>query len=407
MTGTETAAKPGQWPSRGPIALIVVRSGLPPLGAAETAAEAAGDVLVVGSGAREGARGLAAVRPGRTFYRETGEGIAPAALVPALAAALEGAPLVLLPASPDGRDLAPRLAAALDRPLLAAASRVALHPGAGGAPGTVAAELLRAGGRVAMRAEADAPAVATLLPGGRTAPATRPPLSSEPAAPAVPAPAAGQPCRTEPPLPGGSPPSGPACHGGPAHSGGSAAAEPGRPDGPTPGPLPPAGSVPEPVRLDGPAPVPEPAEARTREVRAPDPGTADLAEAVRVAAGGAGLAAGTDGAPAAREAFALLGRVAAALGAAHGATRVATDAGWTEGHRQIGTTGAAIDPDLYLAFGVSGAAQHTGGLGAPRHVVSVNTDPACPMTAMADLGLVTDARALLAELAARLGVADP
>ncbi len=70
---------------------------------------------------------------------------------------------------------------------------------------------------------------------------------------------------------------------------------------------------------------------------------------------------------------------------------MATDAGWTGYERQIGTTGVTIDPDLYVALGVSGAAQHTGGLGSPRHVVSVNTDPSCPMTAMADLGLVTDA----------------
>ncbi|MFO7251456.1 MAG: FAD-binding protein, partial [Actinomycetes bacterium] len=84
-----------------------------------------------------------------------------------------------------------------------------------------------------------------------------------------------------------------------------------------------------------------------------------------------------------------------------------TDAGWAGHDRQIGTTGVAIDPDLYIAFGVSGASQHTGGLGSPRHVVSVNTDPHCPMTAMADLGLVTDARALLVELARRLGVAVP
>jgi electron transfer flavoprotein alpha subunit len=62
----------------------------------------------------------------------------------------------------------------------------------------------------------------------------------------------------------------------------------------------------------------------------------------------------------------------------------------------------SIDPDLYVAFGVSGASQHVGGLGDPRHVVSVNTDAASPMTAMADLGLVTDARALLEELARRL-----
>ncbi|WP_040709852.1 FAD-binding protein [Nocardiopsis potens] len=399
MTGTETTAKPGQWTGRGPVALIVVRGGLPPLGAAETVAEAAGDVLVVGSGAREGARELAPFRPGRTFYRETGEGIAPAALVPVLAAALEAAPLVLLPASPDGRDLAPRLAAALDRPLLAAASRVDLVTGADGAPEAVAAELLRAGGRVAVRAEADAPAVATLLPGCRSAP-TGPtgPLSAPEAAVSagsVPAPRAAVPT-------GSGPASGPTPASGAAVSTGPAPAS-----GP-PAPAPPARpTVPEPVRLDGPDSGPGPAEARTVEVRAPDPGTADLAEAARVAAGGAGLAAGADGAQAAREAFALLERVAAALGAAHGATRVATDAGWAEAHRQIGTTGAAVDPDLYLAFGISGAAQHTGGLGAPRHVVSVNTDPACPMTAMADLGLVTDARALLVELAARLGVADP
>ena len=98
--------------------------------------------------------------------------------------------------------------------------------------------------------------------------------------------------------------------------------------------------------------------------------------------------------------------MAAALGGSAGATRVATDAGWTGYERQIGTTGVTVDPDLYVALGVSGAAQHTGGIGTPRHVVSVNTDPSCPMTAMADLGLVTDAGALLAELAARLGVHD-
>ena len=129
----------------------------------------------------------------------------------------------------------------------------------------------------------------------------------------------------------------------------------------------------------------------------------DLGEATRVVAGGAGLVAGLDD-HRATGVFTLLGAVAAALGGSAGATRVATDAGWTGYERQIGTTGVTVDPDLYVALGVSGAVQHTGGLGAPRHVVSVNTDPSCPMTAMADLGLVTDAGALLAELARRLGV---
>ncbi len=121
-------------------------------------------------------------------------------------------------------------------------------------------------------------------------------------------------------------------------------------------------------------------------------------------AGGAGLAAGGDDRQAAAR-FELLEQVAAAVGASAGATRVATDAGWTGYERQIGTTGVTIDPDLYVAFGISGATQHVGGIGTPRHVVSVNTDGSCPMTALADLGLVTDGPALLDELADRLGVA--
>ena len=56
---------------------------------------------------------------------------------------------------------------------------------------------------------------------------------------------------------------------------------------------------------------------------------------------------------------------------------------------------------------MSGASQHIGGLGNPRHVVSVNTDPSCPMTAMADLGLICDAGGLLVRLAQRLGVPSP
>ena len=88
-----------------------------------------------------------------------------------------------------------------------------------------------------------------------------------------------------------------------------------------------------------------------------------------------------------------------------GATRVVTDAGWVSHDRQIGTTGVVVDPDLYLSFGISGAVQHTAGLGHPEHIISVNTDPHCPMMAMADLAIVADANATLDELATLLGVA--
>ena len=85
---------------------------------------------------------------------------------------------------------------------------------------------------------------------------------------------------------------------------------------------------------------------------------------------------------------------------------MATDAGWTGYERQIGTTGVTVDPDLYVALGVSGAARRAGGWDGPATWSASNTDPSCPMTAMADLGLVADARALLVELARRLGVDD-
>ena len=145
-------------------------------------------------------------------------------------------------------------------------------------------------------------------------------------------------------------------------------------------------------------------DAESVEVLQPEPGVVDLAEARRIVGGGAGLVpAGADGAAVMR----LLADVGAALGASAGATRVVTDAGWMSYDRQIGTTGVSVDPELYLAFGISGAAQHVGGLGAPEHVVSVNTDPSCPMTAMSDLGIVADAPAVLGELAKRLGVTGP
>jgi electron transfer flavoprotein alpha subunit len=314
------------------VAVIVVRDAQLPAGADEAAAEAGGYAVLAGSGTRDAAASLTAASRIWVAERST---VAPAALAAALAPALSAVPLLILPASPDGRDLAPRLALALDRPLLAGAVRCT--------PGMV--ELTRLDDRLSVQIATDGPAVATLRPGviGSPAPAVRQNLVALP------------------PGPG---------------------AVPGTGDGAWP-------SVPA-----GPDP-------RTETVLAPEPATADLAEAKRIVAGGAGLvAAGADGSAVMR----LLGDVAAALGASAGATRVVTDAGWMDYDRQIGTTGVAVSPELYIAFGISGAAQHIGGLGTPQHVVSVNTDPSCPMTAMADLGIVTDARRALAELADRLGV---
>ena len=145
--------------------------------------------------------------------------------------------------------------------------------------------------------------------------------------------------------------------------------------------------------------LPSVPDAEVLEVLPPDVSTMDLAEAPRILGGGAGL----DSA----DRFAELSDVAAALDAAMGATRVITDRGWVPHTRQIGTTGVVVDPDLYLAFGISGAVQHTAGLGDPDHIISVNTEPHCPMMGMADLAVVADANATLDELARRLAAPVP
>ena len=123
----------------------------------------------------------------------------------------------------------------------------------------------------------------------------------------------------------------------------------------------------------------------------PDASTMDLSEAPRIIGGGAGLESG--------DRFIQLQNVATALDASMGVTRVITDRGWADHERQIGTTGVVVNPDLYIAFGISGAVQHTSGLGQPEHIISVNTDAHCPMMQMADIAIVTDANAVLEELA--------
>ena len=126
------------------------------------------------------------------------------------------------------------------------------------------------------------------------------------------------------------------------------------------------------------------------EVVAADAASIDLGEAARIF--GAGVGVGSE------DNLRVMAAVAGHLGASVGGTRVVTDLGWLPFERQIGTTGVTVDPDLYVAFGVSGAVQHVSGLGRPHHVVSVNTDSSCPMMSMADLAVVADAPAVLDEL---------
>ena len=137
------------------IAVVPVRAAVLPAGAEETIAEAGGTVLLAGSGTADAAAGLAVdVRSVKTA--EIGD---PAfgAWAAALAPTLRSYRSVLLPASADGRDLAPRLAAAMDRPLLAGATEYR--------DGMI--RLARRGGLVMTQVVADGPVVVTLQPGVR------------------------------------------------------------------------------------------------------------------------------------------------------------------------------------------------------------------------------------------------
>ncbi len=297
------------------IAVVVVRAGQLPAGGAEAVAECSGRPLLAGSDLATALADLAGIATDVTTV-ELGDFL-PGAWAHALAPLLAGEPAVVLPGSPDGRDLAPRLASLLQRPLFAGATSIT--------PQQI--EMARNGGRELHSAAPGPEFVATLQPGVRGAeadPALRAPTMTE------------------------------------AH-----------------------------VTL-----TPDDHDATVLAVHPPNPATVDLAEAPRIVGGGAGL----DG----PERIAQLARVGAALGASMGATRVVTDRGWVAHERQIGTTGVVVDPDLYLAFGVSGAVQHTSGLGNPAHTISVNTDQHCPMMQLADLAIVADANETLAALDALL-----
>ncbi|MEJ7724163.1 MAG: mycofactocin-associated electron transfer flavoprotein alpha subunit [Ilumatobacteraceae bacterium] len=303
------------------MALLIVRDGVLPAGAAETVEECHGDVIVATDDdelddALEALTGLV----GSVTCVDVGP-FHPAAWAKALAPLVAHADVVVLPASPDGRDVAPHLAHRLERTLHANAVRVT----ADGADVVADAGL-------ALRAVAFTdPCVVTLQPGVRSVERRRPAVAARwiSVVPANVVKAA-------------------------KHGGG----------------------------CDG---------VHTVALLAADAASIDLAEAPRIVAGGAGLDA--------PERFDQLADVAAALGASIGTTRVVTDRGWLPHQRQIGTTGVVVDPELYMAFGISGAVQHTTGLGDPDHIISVNTDPHCPMMQLADVAIVADANEVIAELA--------
>lgn len=292
------------------IAVIPVRDGVAPTGADEAICEAFGQAIIIGSGTATAAETLH-ILAAHIWLIESD--IHAANIVTALDNINRSSESLILPATPDGRDLAPHLAHLLGRSLYAGAISITDNK----------VSVSRNGGLSIVDFAPQKPFVATLQIGIRGTEN----ISLTPNITPI--------------------------------------------------------NIPLASRLTS--------SVTSIAVLPPDASTMDLSEAPRIIGGGAGLKSG--------ESFVQLQNVATALDASMGVTRVVTDRGWADHERQIGTTGVVVDPDLYIAFGISGAVQHTSGLGQPEHIISVNTDAHCPMMQMADIAIVADANAVLQELA--------
>lgn len=115
-----------------------------------------------------------------------------------------------------------------------------------------------------------------------------------------------------------------------------------------------------------------------------------LSEARIILAGGVGIGS--------REGFEYLQQIAGRIGGCVGASRAAVDAGYAPYTWQIGQTGVAVRPRLYIAVGISGAVQHLVGMNTSEYIIAVNKDRNAPIFNYADYGIAEDWRIVMKQL---------